>query len=463
MRGRLIMGAAAGTVTASLVGSLLVPSPVEQVTMLARDKRYEDALVAAGKFVDSDRGGPGVLMLDFQLNERYGDLARAKRSLRAYLEQRPDDMHGWRKAARLYGNAHRLDPLLEALERLHALTGDGQAGDQLARLYRLHGRAQDELRILRQLDLSGMDEARVRRLASLMLARGQAADAAAVLRNADDRAILSENGRIILFDTLLALGRATEAVDRARVWIDGAPRAYLHSVLVAYLLRAQAKEAAVALASHARQLSHPAVFTHVLRVFAREGHFDLLRRLVREWLVPAEKLSPEQLDAFLAGVVAVAMDHGLAGELFGGLIRAIEQEVRPGVLASLAEALHERLGPAAIAPYPGLMAPHVLSANPLFAAKLLLSQNARFAARDYLLRADLTSLSEPRARQWLDLAGQLVPRGALVDELAARARSRTLPAVLARAGMALAVEDGRPAQARQLWAALSGPHDRPAP
>ena len=441
--------------TAICVGFLVIPRPLEQITMLVRDGLFEEAVAKADAFSGSDDVRPAVLMQAFLLNERYGDRRRARTVLRAYLELRPTDVAAWRLAVRAYENSQQLDSMLKALERVVTLTGDPKATDKLVRLYRLYGRFEDELRVLVALGTQSLGQEHLARLAELLLGRGQVQEATTILRQVDDRAKLeAQNVRLLLFHALLRQRHVDEAARRAGRWLGRKPDAYLHAVFVRYLLRAGADAAAIRLASHAQGMADPAVLSSLVYMLSSEDRHDILHRLISPWLSLADRMTEEVLNRHLRNVVNVALEFGMEREVFLHLFRTLVRDDRPLVQASLIDAVYDNLGYAAIVPFRAGITAAMLAARPLLGARLLLVEGNRPAARHFLLQAELRSLSRQRRRDWLATAETVLLPRELLDELIRRARTGALPPDFVPPAIDLAMRTGGHAQIREIQAML---------
>lgn len=444
------------------IGIAMIPQPLEQVTMLMRDKQFERALHLADTYVAAGEKRPELLLQAFLLNERYGDLMRAEHALRGYLAARPDDAAGWRKAVWFYQNAHRSEPLADALENVVRLTGDPEDAHRLARLYRLNARFDDELRVLETIAPGALDAEHGLRLASLLIARDRLTDARAVLVRLDETVdIKMPQPRLALFDVLLQRGEFDEAVRRAEVWLAAWRTADGRASLVRQLLRAGAEDAALRLASGADESVEPQVLAYLLETLSREDRLSMLRDLIARWVEHAGRLPLEGVDVHLREVAAVAKERGLDTDLVQYLVQALERDDRPDLLGSLVEALYEHIGHAAVMPFRAALTPEFLATRPVFAARLLLAEGNPLAARHFLLEVGQTELSGPPARGWLIAARDLLSPTELLYELSARARCGGLAPELLHAALELAVHLGREAEVRHLRTVLEFKPSRP--
>jgi tetratricopeptide (TPR) repeat protein len=452
---RLPLVALLMSATAIGVGFLVIPRPLEQITMLVRDGLFEEAVGKANAFAGAGDVRPEVLMQVFLLNERYGDRRRARAALRAYLELRPTDVAAWGLAVRAYENSQQLDSMLKALERVVALTDDPEATDRLVRLYRLHGRFEDELRVLIEREPDSLGQEHLARLAALLLGRGQVQEATTILRKVDDRAKLEgESVRLLLFDALLRQHNVDEAARRAGRWLVRDPDAYSHAVFVQYLLRAGADDAAIRLAAHAEGMADPAALSSLVYMLSGEGRHDILHRLISPWLGLADRMTEEVLNRHLRDVVNIALQFGMERELFAHLFHALDRGDRPLAQASLVDAVYDRLGYAAIAPFRAGITADVLAARPVLGARLLLVEGNRPAARHFLLHAELRSLAPQRRRDWLTTAEAILLPKELLDELIRRARMGALPPDFVPPAIDLAMRTGGHAQIHEIQATL---------
>ncbi len=440
------------SLVAVAVGFATVPRPLEQVTMLIRDRRYEQALHLANAKVEAGEASPEVLMQAFLLNERYGDFYFAKSALRSYLALRPDDVEAWRKAAWVYANAHRREPLLNALENVLRLTGDPQTADRLARFYRMHARFDDELRVLQTIPSDKIGEARGMRLASLLAAEERLKEASALLADLDRiLPIDARQPRMLLFEILVEDGRFVEAVEHASNWLETWHGAESRVEFVRSLLRAGAEEAAIQIASMADGSVEPFILDELISLLSSENRLYLLGDLLSGWIAQAVAISPEALDFQLREIVDVAAKRGMGMELALHLMRTLQRSERPDLQAGLINAILERFGYSAIVPVRAAITPQVLAARPVMAARLFLAEGNPMAARYFLLGTELADIPERLRPSWLDLAREILKPSELLGELVAQARSGKLPADMLRPALDLATSLGGEAQLRQIW------------
>ncbi|MCG6114051.1 MAG: hypothetical protein MEQ84_02535 [Mesorhizobium sp.] len=443
------------SVSAIGIGLAMIPRPLEHVTMLSRDKQFETALTRADEYVEVGETRAELLMQTFLLNERYGDLGRAKLALRAYLKLRPDDAEGWRKAAWVYANAHRSEPLLEALENVVRLTGDADVAKRLVRLYRLHSQFEDELRVLQGISLDDLGREDGLRLASLLVAENQLAAAANVLVHFAKAVEAGETQtRLLLFDVLLSQERYEEAVGLASNWLVDWGSAAMRADLVRKLLQTGADEAAFALASQADESLEPTVLAYLLDVFSREARLDLFGGLLSSWINHAGNMTDERIQTHLQQVVIIASERGMQALIFEGLVRQLDRHERPDLAASLAEAILDRFGQPALMPYRPALTPGILAARPLLAARLLLAEGNLHAARHYLLQADLEKLGQQLCTHWLPAAQAVLAPDQLLSEIVTRSGTGLMPDCLIRPALELAGRIGRNGEVLTIWANL---------
>jgi hypothetical protein len=440
------------------IGAIMVPHPLEEVAMLLRDRQFERALEVADGYVAGGETRPELLMQTFILHERYGDLAKGKAALQAYLEQRPNDVEGWRKAVWVYGNAHRADPLTHALENVVRLTNDPADAHRLARLYRLHGHFADEMRVLSAIapDELGLEQGT--RLASLLIGNGRFQRATGLLRKLDETLPLeARQPRMMLFDLLLAQGTEAqdEAAGRADRWLSIWKTGYDRADMVGQLVQAGGSHAAVDLAAGADPEHEQGSLGEIALTLARLNRRDLIAALVDRWSKAAVEMAERPATAQMREIVAVARAHGLTRPLMEATTRLLQSKARPEVSAILAEAVLDEWGLQALMPYRGLIGPQMLEASPVLGARLMLAEGNRLAARHFVARADLSSASEASCANWLETAREVLSARELLDDLAIRARSGTLPACLARPALELASTSHRQAELMEILAGLA--------
>ncbi|WP_442579608.1 tetratricopeptide repeat protein [Mesorhizobium sp. ASY16-5R] len=439
------MGAAVG-------GYFMVPGEGERLAMLVRDGQGEIALEKANDLFARGVRDPALLLQAFFLNQRAGEYDRASEILDAYLKQRPDDAVTWRALAEAFEASGQSEQLRNALENVVRLTRDSASASQLSAIYRLRGDDENELRVLGMPEAAGLAEADAIRLAHLLAVRGRSSEVAGILGPLDGKAPgLSDEGRIQLFTALLDRGEFTKAVDRALVWQKDKKRLALQDVFVGYLLRTGADEEALRLATSRESIDDAKLMARVAQLLSDNGRYDLVERVVREWLAYAQKLPVDQLDAYLAEVVNIARAKGAGNRLFGDLLTTMARHGSPEVEASFAQTMYDQLGYVGIAPFRYAIGPRVLLIRPVFAARLFTVERNALAARRFLMATYLPDQQAKARFEWLAMAQEMLSPQELGSELARRAQAGAIPPEMKRAILDAMPRDGSRQQTMAVW------------
>jgi hypothetical protein len=448
-----IFGAMACAVVAAVIGYLIIPGPLEQVTMLMRDGRDDAALEKADALIEAGHREPGLLMQTFLLNERYGNSERGMAALRAYFQASPNDAEAWRKAASTFAKTHNLEAQIDALEHLVNLTHEPPAVSGLARVYRLHARFDDELRVLQSVDAAHLEAADTVRLASLLLGRNDLAQAASLLRKLDDQKKITTNDeRMMLFGALVDQSNFDEAARRAVDWGVYKEVADLQDVFVGYLLRQGADGPALRLAMQTNTIADPRKMTHLAQLLSDEGRYDLLENVVFQWLSYARQLPADGLDGYFRVVVDIGRQKGLDSQLFHQLLFALERRGSASVKASFLQAMYNQYGYVGIAPYRGSLGADVLAARPILAARVLLQEHNLMASRHFLLQSNLFTLSAQDRFDWLSTAQVVLQPDELIAEISHRANAAAIPHEMKRAIIEIALRQATQPELAAIWA-----------
>ncbi len=453
-RGPLVAAAVCATVGV-LVGYIMIPGQSEQLAMLSRDELPDAALAKANALFESGNREPAILLQTFALNEYAGKYDRALEAFRTYFELRPDDAAAWEKAAYLFDSQGQTELLKSALENIVRLTRDPLASGRLAAFYRLGGQPDDEYRVLRAVEPKGLLPVDALRLASLHFDRNEVTEGAAIIERLDDADTnIDDAGRIQLFVALLELGKFEVAVNRATKWTKASKDTGLQDVLTGYLLNAGADEAALRLASNAQTFADAKGFGRLAGLLADQGRFDLIERLMDDWVGAATQLPPDQLDSYFQELVASASGKGLGTRLFNELFRALGKGGDARIEASYVQAMYGQFGYGGVAPFRKMLRADVLLARPVLASRLMAVEQNSLAARRFLFVARLPELSASAQFDWLALAKELLSPQELVNELARRARSGAVPPEIRKAVLDAVISVGSQPQTMEVWRAF---------
>jgi tetratricopeptide (TPR) repeat protein len=452
---RPVVSATALAVIGVTGGTLLMPGPVEHVTMLARDGKYQEAISEAERLLDLGYNRAFLLKQAFNLNYQYGDENRAAQQLTEYLKLRPTDVSMWRMAADFYQNTDNLDALQGSLERIVELSGDRDVAERLFQLCELTGRYQDELQFLHRFQSVELKPERRVRFAALLFGVGDLKEAAIQLELADRTLPKGEVApRLALFDVLLEQKNFEEAATLAGGWLSTWNNPVLEGRLVRNLLWAGADQAALRIVFR-HEANSKQELSSLGDLLARDAPADLLRRVFERWIQLASVLPPEKAASFFDAVFDIAIRRNMEGDLFKCLLSIFTKNTSPLVRASVAKALFDRLGYNGITAIRTRLTYDVLIANPLLGAQISLLERNATAAQYFLHAADLTQLSERDSRVWFTVAEQILSPPQVLDDLLDRARAHSLPSTLTGDTVALARQLGRQPQLKDLWDSLS--------
>lgn len=433
-------------------GYYLVPGDAEKLTMLVRDGHDELALAKADELFDRGVREPTLLMQAFMMNQRAGEYSRAATILDDYFKERPDDVAAWRKVADVFKASGQSELYLNALENVVRLSRDPGAVSALSGIYRLRSDDENELRVLsipKSADLTVNDAVR---LADLLVAQKRVPQAVSILELFDQKqGALPEQGRIQLFTALLDQQDFTKAVDRALAWEKGKQPSALLDVFVVYLLRAGADDQAIRLATSA---GSGKTMAQLARLLSDEGRYDLIERVVSEWIDYARKLPGSKLDGYMSELVDTARVSGIGSKLFDEMFRTLAGRGVDEVEASFVQTMFDHMGYAGVAPFRPSLGPGVMALRPVLAARLLLAERNELAARHFLMTTYLPSQSSTARFQWLALAEQLLAPQELGAELAQRAQDGSIPPEMKRAVLDAIMKVGSQAQIMTVWHAF---------
>ena len=456
-----ILSAGLFCVAGLVAGWLSVPGEPERLAMLVRDQRFQEALERLDGLDPAVAAHPALLYEAFALNGRFGDPAVAEAALMAYLAKRPDDVATHRRAVAFLLARDNEAGVLAVLEHLAAVAPDAGTLDALTRRHRMAGRTSDELRVLlarthfATVEVGGLAPGDEVRLGYLLVETGEAAASIGAFARAAGAPDVGHEARLALFVALVEAGRLDEASQRAASWIDRpeSPRWDL-GYFATGLVRWGASAPQILRLAPLDTPDGWRTLGDFVYAFTREGRHDLVRDAVGFWLASTDALPSDQLDRTVQAVVELAVERGLAGEVFAHMAAAVHARGRPAELASLGAAVYDRFGYAGVAPVRHLLDYEALAARPLFAARLSAQEGNSVAARQFLLDVELGGLSGRDALAWWGLAHEVLAYDELLALTVGRFREGTLPPDLVRPVITLAQARGRQDLLREVWASL---------
>jgi tetratricopeptide (TPR) repeat protein len=240
------VGAALLAAAGLVVGVVLVPAGDELLLIHVRSRQLERARELA------DRGGQaGVSTVSSVV--AHGELAlfegrvdEAVSDLESFVERNPDEPHAWRRLARLYSHAQRLQDQMRATAQLYRLEPSADTARQLVAFHRWTGDESSEAAVLHDLidrrQASPEDHLRAARIDAARGERQRSLHALDALARADAAAI--DYAAVELYVSLR--GEEGSALGGLGAWVQATP------------VMRQHPEYFVRLASRLRERGHPA-------------------------------------------------------------------------------------------------------------------------------------------------------------------------------------------------------------
>ena len=385
------------------VGWLLLPGERERIAMLERDGQFRQALdILEARFEHGDRSQRVLYQLQ-RLYEHFGDLDKSRRSLELLAAQRPRDPHLRRRLARFYKQTQDEPSYIAALESELAIAYSEPTCRELIGLYRRSGEYEREQKTIGQCRERGYRRADdVVRLAHLVAADGDLAQAASLLRSVDDRRKLpNERDRLVFFAAMLEADQAEEAQKRGIRWLKAAKDDNLAMALIETLIRENRHELAMELT---RQVSRPgdSISLAVAEIMLSKDEDTAARSYLRGWLEKAQSMSVSVVSRFIvAALEAVDPELAFAGAEKFGLKRLQQVD-----LASLAEALAAVGRTKEFEAVREFLAQRTVEENPLLGAAVEMASGTPEIARQQLQLVSIEELDDWRLALWARLMEQ---------------------------------------------------------
>lgn len=245
---RLVMAVIFGG--AILGGFAILPGANERVAMLERDGHSREALaILESEYAHGDRRYRTLYQMQ-ALYESEGNVAKARELLEAMVAANPRDVSVRGRLAQFYKNIQEQPLYVEALKKQIDLKYSESACRELVAIERMTGDFQAEQRSLQQCRQRGYrrpDD--LSRLAELVAADSDGAQAATILRSIDDlKRLKTVRERYQLLTLLLEQDQPKEAERRAVRWIRGSKDDGLAIGLVDTLARSKFPNSAMEVA-----------------------------------------------------------------------------------------------------------------------------------------------------------------------------------------------------------------------
>lgn len=241
----IVMGAMfAGAVG---LGVLLLPGDAERVAMLERDGLEREALqILEERFAAGDRRQHTLYQLG-RSYEQTGNIPKARQMLELLAEQRPRDLATQTRLSNFLKQIGDQPAYLAQLNRQIDVKYAEAACKELVGVLRLAGDYAEEQAALQKCRQKGYRRPEdMVRLAGLLAADGDVAQAAVLLRGVDDlKRLKSERERVQLFAMLVDSDQPREALRRGIKWAKGGRDENLALTLIEMLLRAKNPDTAI--------------------------------------------------------------------------------------------------------------------------------------------------------------------------------------------------------------------------
>ena len=395
----LVMGAVFAGALA--VGYMVLPGYNERIAALERDGRNREALrLLEQRFDQGDRSQRTLFQLQ-RLHEHFGDLAKARQTLEMLAALRPRDTQVQRQLAQLYKQTQNEAGYIAALKGQLESRYSEPICKELIGIHRGNGEFAAEQKMIAECRQKGYrrpDD--VIRLAYLVAADGDLAQASSLLRSVDDRRRLKvDRDRLLFFSAMLEAGQAEEAQKRALRWIKGTRDDVLVLLLIDNLAKERRHDLAITLA---REAGSPgdSVSLAVAELMLDREEVVAARSYLKGWLDTAAKIRDSDLAQRFVAAALDAEDPELAfrgAETFG--LKRLSQ----GELVPLAEALSAIGAAALFQQVREAIDPSMLKDNPLLAAAIEVDRGAPEPARQLLSRVQVDNLDEWRLALWAKL------------------------------------------------------------
>ncbi len=288
------------------VAYMLLPGDSERIAMLERDGKSREALsILQGRFAGGDRSQRTLFQLQ-ALYESAGDLPRARQTLEQLAQSRPRDLAIQRQLGAFYKQTQDEPAYVAALQQQIELRYSETACREIIGLHRRagqYGAEQAALQMCRQKGYRKTDD--MVRLASLLAADGDVAQASILLRSVDDlRRLISNKERLQLFSILIENNQPKEAQRRATRWVRGSKDDTLALTLIADLVADSKHDLAIELA---RETSVPgdSVFLSVAEVMVERQQHVAAQAILRGWLEKATTQDPAVMSRFVECAIDV--------------------------------------------------------------------------------------------------------------------------------------------------------------
>jgi tetratricopeptide (TPR) repeat protein len=439
-------------VVLGLVGIIAFPRRTEQIAMLAEEGRHREAIAILERRLSDQPRAPEIVAGLARSYAAVGETTRAIDLYEAYLTLRSDDLLARQKQADLLIGDGQVDRYLESMGRLVEASPTQTQIGHLVALLRLYGRTSDELAALQTYaarDLLNSEQ--LRRLGALLAARGNWREARRWLAVDETRSPPDDStGRLLLFEALLQDNEAGQAYRYAEKWIAAWRSPFLSGRLILRMAGNGFVDEAVRLALTTQNLMPDTAF-EMVGLFIHRGRVDLARATLLQWSGRTASPTKEQLH----GLVSASARLDDAGLVIGKFMQLRRDRADPAVLAEMADEITMAFGVPVLGAIRPFLSTDVLSARPIFAARLSLAEGNHELARWYLDGCRPDQMTPAERAIWLTLVQRVDAADGGFRRLLALWNSGRLPPDLAPLLARQAAEMGHVATHDMIWRAAA--------
>lgn len=385
---------------ALVTGYAMLPGVNERIAMLERDGKSTQALdILERRFADGDRR-PRTLYQLVGLYEQFGNVPRLKETLEALALARPRDAQVRRRLVEFYATTQDNTAYLTALENEVDLRYSENACRELIGLHRMRGEYAKEQTAIVSCRQKGYRRAEdIVRLAELLSADGDYAQASQLLRNVDDlKRLKSDRERLLLFAMLVDAEQPREALRRGVRWAKASRDEEFSLTLIDKLVKRGKHDAAIELAKQT-SVQGDTISLTVAEIMLDRGETVAARAFLKGWSQSAKEPALDTANRFIESSLD-AEDAGSAFEFATkfGLARLPQPQ-----LVALAEALNVVGRRHDFDLVRAALSRDTLTANPLLGAAEELERGQQAASRELLAKVEPDKLDVWRLTLWARL------------------------------------------------------------
>ena len=325
---------------ALMVGVAILPGANERVAMLERDGHSRDALkILETEYAHGDRKYRTLYQMQ-ALYENEGDLPKARQLLEAMAVANPRDAALRGQLTLFYKNAQDQPAYIAALKTQIDTKYSESACRELIALLRSQGDYAAEQSALQQCRQRGYRRPEdLSRLAELVAADGDGAQAATILRSIDDlKRLRSGRERYQLLTLLLEQDQPNEAERRALRWIKGTKDDGLAIGLIDTLAHSKFPNLAIAVAKEAGSPGDSVSLTVAERLIER-SELVPAKLYLNGWLTGWKEKSQAPQEGLAGRFVEAALNAGDPATALKGARKFGLVAVSPALLERLATEL----------------------------------------------------------------------------------------------------------------------------